>query len=625
MIKKFSRVFTRDRKKQTDKKKSFVWVQKTKKEKQPGKRKLKRPPKVLKRGKCGQQILRSPITTGVLSAFLFLILSYTLIIEPLDAQQSAVRQVVQATTAPRSVEVVLPVTNAQAVNASPRLYAETAEELLKENEGRVAEVFPRVYTSARATALTFSGIGSLSETEMLVSVLRSKSAVGTFFISMPELETALEQITQIVRGGQRIGILVLPEQMTDVRNLMCDLLETKARLETTYGYNGDYVLRQSYGVPTDMLCECASALDWPVVTETVNATPETLRSEYDILKIIANVLPDDGALQRGGIAHFEMNFFGNNDRMLPEYIRQLMDTRNPYPVVPVTDILRNRQYRYTYPVPGNAVLSELQNAIYPGHTTYLNVFEKIKNGYIGNPRISKESLMPGFSYLERDALDKIGMVRNERQQVFLTFSGWGNDVIIDSILQVLEKHRATATFFIETGKVAENPNLVRAIAEAGHTIGSSTHNHFSLGIELDKGERYVELNDDENYALMQDILTSMTTLEAICGDVRLTNAKPALSTYFRPPDLAISRLGLGTVFDLGFTYCIFGSYDAEDEKAKDAISLANELRLETRSGAILMLHMTNESLYTPEALDIYLNRLELEKSYQFVRLSDALK
>ncbi|MDD3214060.1 MAG: polysaccharide deacetylase family protein, partial [Eubacteriales bacterium] len=235
--------------------------------------------------------------------------------------------------------------------------------------------------------------------------------------------------------------------------------------------------------------------------------------------------------------------------------------------------------------------------------------------------------LPGFTRAEIKQLDKKGMVLNGNNMVFLTFDDWGTDRAITEILNVLERHNAKATFFVRTKNVAYNPNLLRAIAAAGHTIGDHTHTHLPLSIDTGSGRKFTELTDEEALALQKDVVTSYDLLQSIIGDMK-TNGHPSLSLLFRPPTLAVGKKGLTTVLDCGFSYSVSGSYSTQDYKATNATKLAAQMKANTKSGVILVMHMSDNSIYTAQALDIYLSEMEnkyAENPLKFVGLSEVLK
>src|SRR5437870_7380905 len=62
----------------------------------------------------------------------------------------------------------------------------------------------------------------------------------------------------------------------------------------------------------------------------------------------------------------------------------------------------------------------------------------------------------------------------------LTFDDGPNPRVTPKLLDLLEKHRVSATFFVLGKYVEQYPQLAREIAAAGHVIGNHTFSHPSL-------------------------------------------------------------------------------------------------------------------------------------------------
>ena len=224
-------------------------------------------------------------------------------------------------------------------------------------------------------------------------------------------------------------------------------------------------------------------------------------------------------------------------------------------------------------------------------------------------------------------MDQTGVIKTDRPVIFLTFDDWGTDQTITELLDVLRAHNAKATFFVRTQNVVYNPNLLRAIAAEGHTLGSHTHTHLPLANDEGNGRKFSELTEPQMAQLKEDLVTSYGVLESIAGDLKQGN-KPSVSRLFRPPTLAVSKNGLAAVLDCGFTYAVSGSYTTQDYKTSSAAKLAGELQKNTKSGAVLIMHMSDTSIYTAAALDMYLSEMErkyADHPYRFVSLSEVLE
>ena len=127
-------------------------------------------------------------------------------------------------------------------------------------------------------------------------------------------------------------------------------------------------------------------------------------------------------------------------------------------------------------------------------------------------------------------------------------------------------------------------------------------------------------------ALQSDLVVSWQTLQSVIGDVTV-NGKPALIPIFRPPTLAVSKEGIEAVLDCGFHYVISGSTTTQDYAATSADDIFRMLVHGTQSGAVFVMHMSDNSVYTADAVDKYLTYLETSSKvkYQVCGLNAVLQ
>ena len=117
----------------------------------------------------------------------------------------------------------------------------------------------------------------------------------------------------------------------------------------------------------------------------------------------------------------------------------------------------------------------------------------------------------------------------------------------------------------------------------------------------------------------------------------MVDGKPALTHYFRPPTLAISKSGIKSIMDAGFSYIVSG-YESTDDYATPSLqamigAISHGIYDEegnVRKGSILIMHMTDKAEYTAEALDYILTVNDARddndpKKFKTGRLSDHLK
>ncbi|HEY2378003.1 MAG TPA: XrtA system polysaccharide deacetylase [Gemmatimonadaceae bacterium] len=106
---------------------------------------------------------------------------------------------------------------------------------------------------------------------------------------------------------------------------------------------------------------------------------------------------------------------------------------------------------------------------------------------------------------------------------------------VDSVLELLSEHGASATFFILGWVADRHPHVVRRIAEAGHEVASHGWWHY----------RVTSLEPEE---FREDIRASKSLLEDICG-------RPV--TGYRAPSFSItpdSQFALDVLLEEGYVY-----------------------------------------------------------------------
>ena len=490
-----------------------------------------------------------------------------------------------------------------------------------------AEPQVRIYTTERAVAFTFAGLGSDAELTGVLDALDAIGGKGTFFVTREELDTQATAIRRILTGGHALGIAVQATRFADATAILEELLKTQEAIQTTYAYADALPVRPSFGTATEPLKEACAYGGFTLLSAMVNAVRTEDIRQTDAATILAALLPEAaGKLQRGEILHFQMGQYQRSTSLLGQLVRLIASERNLYAVKPVMALAGNQSLTYAYPLTQEQILPAVWGKIYPGQLNGSPI-TAISTRYIGIDWVATSAFLPGFTSAEIKRLDKTGLLPNKNNDVFLTFDDWGTDQAITELLDVLKAHNAKATFFVRTQNVAYNPNLLRAIAAEGHTLGSHTHTHLPLSNDEGNGRKFSELTEEQIATLKEDLVTSYEVLESIAGDLK-NGSKPAVSLLFRPPTLAVSKNGLATVLDCGFTYAISGSYTSQDYKSSSAAKLAADLQKHTESGAVLIMHMSDTSLYTAAALDMYLSEMELKYAdhpYRFVSLSDVLE
>jgi peptidoglycan/xylan/chitin deacetylase (PgdA/CDA1 family) len=198
-----------------------------------------------------------------------------------------------------------------------------------------------------------------------------------------------------------------------------------------------------------------------------------------------------------------------------------------------------------------------------------------------------------------------GGIRGSRQ-IALTYDDGPNDPHTLKLLDVLAKHGVRATFFMIGRYVRQQPDIARAVAQAGHVIGNHTFTHPLLIFES----------------------AARTRMQLVDCKQALEDAVGEHSKLFRPPfggrrpaTLRVARaLGLETVM---------WSVTGYDWNAPPAAVIEKKVMRQIRGGDVILLHdgghraMGANRAPTVIATDSLIRRYK-DQGYEFVTVDAAL-
>ena len=188
--------------------------------------------------------------------------------------------------------------------------------------------------------------------------------------------------------------------------------------------------------------------------------------------------------------------------------------------------------------------------------------------------------------------------------IYLTFDAGYENGNMPAILDALHKHQVHATFFVVGTLIKEKPEMIREIANAGHTVGNHTMTHPDMSGISTKEAFQKQLEDVE--ALYKEATGNEMT------------------KFYRPPQGIYSTENLKMAKDLGyhtfFWSLAYVDWYQDNQPAKE--EAFQKLLGRIHPGAIVLLHSTSST--NAEILDELLTKWE-EMGYTFGTLEELVK
>ncbi len=502
------------------------------------------------------------------------------------------------------------------------------ESLREQNSGELAKVIPNVYTAQPAVSYAFRYVRKTDELLKVLDVLDELNVKGSFFVTTTEVEKYTENISEIIRRGHFIyngGDDTLSSKLSQLSfiEILHSIRTGDLAIEKLYKINNiniPYkVYMPLYTDTKDIILEAASSYGYDeVITFNRNAMKAKYKST-SAEAIVADYLKRFVSFYRGDIIYFRLDYYEDIDN-LTNLIRIMTNDyvyNTTYEVVPVHELVSS-DLVYE-PLEERREEFHADERVRPFDLDTLLPY--IRESYIGTPHVDDIYEFFGFETEELEGFDITGILDTKgNKDLFITFDDWGSDIAITKLLNVLRKHDIKAGFFIRTGNASldisdsmTNPNLLRAIAVEGHDIGNHTFSHYIAMID----------NDEETYAFMADIMAAKLEMERYVGDT------DSIVSIFRMPTLAISKLGFYAIMNTGYDHIVSGQISSHDYEAKSADEIINNFTEgmfseKVTAGSIIVMHMSDESKYTADALDVLIPYYK-EQGYSFKKLSDYLK
>ncbi|WP_125152767.1 polysaccharide deacetylase family sporulation protein PdaB [Clostridium rectalis] len=189
-------------------------------------------------------------------------------------------------------------------------------------------------------------------------------------------------------------------------------------------------------------------------------------------------------------------------------------------------------------------------------------------------------------------------VETKEKKVAITFdTNWGKSNLKE-ILDVMDKHKVKATFFLIGNWIDDYPDETKEIYKRGHELGNHSNAHPDM-IGVSK--------------------------ERIINEISITDAKimkitGKTSKLFRCPSGSYNDHVIDTVNSSGH-YCIQWDVDSIDWKAEGADKEYDRVIKKVKPGSIILFH--NDGKYTANNLPKIIEYLK-HQGFEFVKVGDLI-
>lgn len=189
-------------------------------------------------------------------------------------------------------------------------------------------------------------------------------------------------------------------------------------------------------------------------------------------------------------------------------------------------------------------------------------------------------------------------VDTQEKKIAITFDAAWTNQDTDALIEILQKHNATATFFIVGDWASKFPESVKAFYDAGHTIAnhSDTHKAFSKCSRKEIKKEIFDCNEK---------------LEGIIGEK---------ITLVRAPSGDYTNQSIEVATDMDML-TIQWNCDSLDYTKLSVDEIVNRVVNGVSNGSIVLFHNGVDN--TAPALDIILTELT-KQGYSFVSVNDLI-
>lgn len=207
--------------------------------------------------------------------------------------------------------------------------------------------------------------------------------------------------------------------------------------------------------------------------------------------------------------------------------------------------------------------------------------------------------LPGGFWGDGHAHNAVNHPESSVSRVYLTFDDGPSPDTTPYLLELLAQENMKASFFLIGKEIEKHPDLVRRIAEEGHSIGNHSYSHqFMPSLTVKQIENEIEKTNK--------------LVEEICGQ-RPKN--------FRPPFGFMDKKTADVLTDLAM-HPVYWSQAPEDWSLPGASAVVRRVLMRLAPGALIVLHegkqlkeqtlmAAKEIIYRCKSSELTLSKVEL--------------
>ncbi len=213
---------------------------------------------------------------------------------------------------------------------------------------------------------------------------------------------------------------------------------------------------------------------------------------------------------------------------------------------------------------------------------------------------ARPPIPPEMSYIEDYAGYFLGA---DEKVIYLTFDAGYENGNVEKILDVLKAEQVPGAFFILENLVTSNTDLVKRMAEEGHTVCNHTARHKDMTKVGSKEEFAAELDK------MNEIYRDKIGVE--------------LAPYYRPPEGKFNEQNLKWAKELGYStvFWSFAYADWDNSSQMSPDKAVEKILSNTHNGEIILLHPTSAT--NAEILPTLIKKWK-EMGYRFGTLDELV-